>query len=269
MKFLLCNMTATTDLQTEQHFDQKVFKELAFNSKVGKKIAGGQKSLFYNFILIPIKDRDSADEFIESNLRTKISSSIELTDQHLFSIYDIFKTNYTMIEKNKFSLDVFAVVDDSQFNIFYSDGSFKTSTSEASYGVCELLEENEKGLVDDLTGKKFKHKEFSAKISNGTNNIGELNGLKKAISEFSNKDYQVIISDSEYSIKIFREWYYAWKDNGFRTYSNKPIANKELIQGIYNDLIGTKKVVIFKWVKAHNKSSFNERCDVLAKEALK
>ena len=35
-------MTATTDLQTEQHFDQKVFKELAFNSKVGKEDLGAK-----------------------------------------------------------------------------------------------------------------------------------------------------------------------------------------------------------------------------------
>jgi ribonuclease HI len=262
-------MTTTADLQIEQHFDQRVFKELAFNSKIGKKMAASQKSLFYNFIMIPIKDRDSRDEFVEANLRTKISSNLELTDQYLFSIYDAFKSGYVMIEKNKFSLDVFAIVDHSQFNIFYSDGSFKTATSEASYGVCELLEEDEEGFTDDLTGNKFKHKEFSDKIPRGTNNIGELSGLKKAISEFNTKDYQIIISDSEYSIKTFREWYFAWKDNGFRTYSNKPIANKELIQGIYKELAETKKVVIFKWVKAHNKSSFNERCDVLAKDALK
>ena len=41
---------------------------------------------------------------------------------------------------------------------------------------------------------------------------------------------------------------------------------RKLIQNIYNELSETKKVVIFKWVKAHNKSSFNERCDVLAKD---
>ena len=96
-----------------------------------------------------------------------------------YLVFNMTSKQITMIEKNKFSVDVFAVVDDSQFKIFYSDGSFKTSTSEASYGVCSLEEDKKGKLVDDLTGKKFNHKEFSEKIPNGTNNIGELSGLRK------------------------------------------------------------------------------------------
>lgn len=80
--------------------------------------------------------------------------------------------------------------------------------------------------------------------------------------------FQVVISDSEYGLKCIREWYYNWKANGFKTYSKKPIANKDLICSIFDKISDFQKMIFFKWVKGHNKNSFNELCDIEAKAAL-
>jgi len=268
MDFLICNFSITSDMLIENHLDLAVFKELAYNSKIARKLPNSKKALQYNYILIPLVHRTEQNVILEANLVSKMSSSIEIEDDYIFSIAEIFKTNFEKIENIGFSLDLIGLVDDSRFDIFYSDGSFKRDTAEASYGMCKLLGEDAKGLKDDLTGKTFLHEEFSGKILKGTNNIGELSGLQKAIEVFGKKDYQIIISDSEYSIKIFREWYYTWKDNGFRTYAKKPIMNRTLIESIYKSLIDSKKVVLFKWVRGHNDSFFNEQCDEIAKNAL-
>ena len=44
----------------------------------------------------------------------------------------------------------------------------------------------------------------------------------------------IILSDSTYGIKCFREWIYSWQKNRYRTFNNKPIKNKELIEEIQN-----------------------------------
>jgi ribonuclease HI len=167
-----------------------------------------------------------------------------------------------------FIISPLTIIEEDKLAISYSDGSFKKTTNQASYGCVRLLNESDSGLVDDFTGKKFEYQELSGVIENGTNNIGELTGIKVVIENFSDSKFQLIISDSQYSIKCFREWFYTWRKNNWKTYAKKDILNKDLIIGISELLENSKKCVFFKWVKGHNSNSFNEVCDKLAKEAF-
>jgi ribonuclease HI len=272
MKFILCNIHVKDDLILENTFDQKILKEAAYGAKIISKTHKNKKNISYDFVLLPILDNTSNDkneEFIllEKELFYKTTSQITITNEIMFSLASALYTG-EKINADKISIDVIAVVDSSNFGIVYTDGSFKKTTSEASYAVYKLLNEDEGGVKDDFTGKKFSYKEFSEKIQNGTNNIGELTGLKVAVENFDDKNYQIIISDSEYGIKCFREWYYTWKDNNFRNYAKKQIMNKDLIVEIHDKMISTKKIILFKWIKGHNDNVFNEMCDELAKKAL-
>jgi ribonuclease HI len=274
MRFVVCNFFTTDNSIVENYFDQEIVKELAFNSKIKTKLPGGKVDLSYDYVLIPILNAPMilADRFIltQDILLPKIIATEQLRLEVIFSIIELFaKTdNRSLLERIPLEISVMGEIGYDDMDITYSDGSFKKATNEASYGVSKLLLESKTGLYDDFTGKTFNHDDFSGKIPNGTNNIGELTGLKIAVANFGSKDFQLIISDSEYSIKCFREWYYTWKNNNFKNYAKKEIANKELIKEIFEAIEKSKKTVMFKWVKGHNNSPFNELCDELAKNIL-
>lgn len=273
MKFVACNFFTNDNSIVENYFDQKVFKELAYASKMKTKLPNGKIDLNYDYVLIPVEDLPKvlSEEFLlmQDIMLPRIYSETQLSQEIIFSIINKFVGgNRSMLEKIFLEIRFIKEIDDSEIEITYSDGSFKKATNEASYGVTKLLAESDSGLYDDFTGKKFLHQDFSEKIADGTNNIGELTGLKIAVQNFGDKEYQLIVSDSEYSIKCFREWYYAWRDNNFRNYAKKEIANKKLVLEIFKSITDSKKKVVFKWIKGHNKSPFNELCDELAKNAF-
>jgi ribonuclease HI len=258
----------------ESFLDQKVMKELAFTSKIKTQLPGRSKEITYNYVVIPIleitEELEEETILLQESLFNKVNTMVQLTNEIMYSIANVFKDgNRIIIDKIFLEISILAEIDDSIIDITYSDGSFKKDTSEASYGVVKLTEESTDGLLDGFTNKKFIYTSLSGKVQDGTNNIGELSGVKNAIENFGDKKYQVIISDSEYSIKVFREWYYTWKNNNFKTYAKKEIANKELIKEIYDLAKSTNKIILYKWTRGHDSNVFNEICDQLAKDELK
>ena len=62
-------------------------------------------------------------------------------------------------------------------------------------------------------------------------------------------------------------WIYNWQKNNWKTADKKPVKNKEIWQEIYN-LTKIHKVKFIK-VKGHADNEFNNRCDELARNAIK
>jgi ribonuclease HI len=274
MKFLLCNIFINNNSIIENFFDQEVLKEAPFNAKVSRKLPNGNKDIHYDVVMIPIVDVPAQPSQEELLLADKVNPKVFYGDNYnyesLYSIVQLFKGKQTPIdvEKINFSITILGQIE-GNYNITYTDGSFKKDTEEASYGVVKILEESTEGVLEEYTNKKYNYKSFSGKIKKGTNNIGELSAIKFAIDNFSDSKYQIIVSDSEYGIKSFREWFYTWRENNFKNYAKKPISNKELIVATFEAMQASGKVILFKWVKGHSKKSFNELCDELAKDALK
>ena len=278
MRYIICNMSTSGNNILENYLDQEVLKEIPFNSKVSSKLPGNRgKSVNYNLVLVRLLEieleKSQALVLLEDAVRNRLSMAPNFTvhqDNVVFSLAKLFEDKKQVdISKTNLQFDAIGVLDESDINVMYTDGSFKKEKSEASYGLSILTEESADGLVDSFSGKRYAHRDLSEKISNGTNNIGELTGIKKASENFGDRPYQLIISDSEYGIKCFREWYYTWKDNNFRNYAKKPISNKDLITSTHDSLANSGRIVLFKWIKGHNEDAFNELCDELAKEALK
>jgi ribonuclease HI len=273
MKFILANIFVSNNSIVENYFDQEVLKEMPFNSKVTTKLPGGNKDISYDLVMFPLLEvpnqRTQEELLLADKINSKIHYGENFTYEVLYSVISLFKTKPSFdLEKVSFEINILGIIDEKNYDITYTDGSFKQSTKEASYGVVKLLEESQNGLYEEFTKAKYSHKEYSAKFPDGSNNIGELKGLKFAIDNFSDKKYQLLISDSEYGIKCFREWYYTWKDNNFKNYAKKIISNKDLILDIYESMKNSGKIILFKWVKGHSTNTINEMCDELAKKVL-
>ena len=77
-----------------------------------------------------------------------------------------------------------------------------------------------------------------------------------------------LYSDSAYVVNGFNQgWIYNWKKNNWKTSSKEPVKNKEIWEELYN-LTKIHKVN-FKKVKGHSTNELNNRCDELAREAIK
>ena len=268
MKYILCNFYVPDNVMLENTFTNEVFKDLAYGAKIKNK---DTKLCIFNNVAIPLleltEDEDLNTIVSYCKAHTTIASALSNSDlQNYFSVYAKLKSI-----TSHYTFDIITIIDSSDCNIFYSDGSSTTKGEKAaSYGVVKLNEEStvEEALYDDFSDSVYSYTPFSGKINNGTNNIGELTGIKVAIENMGNKDIQVIVSDSEYSLKCFREWIYNWKKNGYIASNKKKILNCELIQEIQSDIEKSKKIYLFKWTKGHVNTPFNELCDELAKNEL-
>ncbi|NLI93692.1 MAG: ribonuclease HI [Peptococcaceae bacterium] len=76
-----------------------------------------------------------------------------------------------------------------------------------------------------------------------------------------------LYSDSAYLINAFhQEWFVRWKKNGWLNAQKKPVENRDLWQKLLE--LASKHQVNWIKVKGHSGDSLNERCDILAKEAI-
>ena len=274
MDYLLINASFETNSMIESLLDDNILKEYAFSAKY-------KKPLSYDNILVPCIAVDESDEdFIFSQLELEkhinMTSPVAIDRNLLYSIYKVFRN--ALGKSKSMLISITGFISDSDLSVLYTDGSFNKASGSASYACCKLLNEYTNPTIptgvnvslDDFTGKMFTYDSFSGKLEEGTNNTGELTAIKTAIENFSDKPYQLIISDSIYGIKSYREYIHVWKNNGYKTYNNKAIKNKELITGTYDELMEAQKskIILFKWTKGHVGTSFNEICDRLAKEKL-
>jgi ribonuclease HI len=77
-----------------------------------------------------------------------------------------------------------------------------------------------------------------------------------------------IYTDSAYIVNAFdRGWLKSWAQNGWITAGKKPVANQDLWQEIKRQT-GNNRVQVIK-VPGHKGVKWNERCDELARQAIK
>ena len=135
-------------------------------------------------------------------------------------------------------------------SIIYTDGSYRNK--KCGFGV----------VITDGTNIKSEH---FGEIPNGTNNIGELTAILKAIQLSTGKI--TICSDSLYCINSLTMWYKNWETNNWKTSNKKNVKNKDLICLILK--LKTNRDITFKHIKAHSGVEFNERADFLANKCTK
>ena len=103
---------------------------------------------------------------------------------------------------------------------------------------------------------------------NTTNNVMELTAVIEGLKLLKFPCEVDLYSDSAYVVNAFdKGWIYGWLKNNWVNSSKEPVKNKELWQELYN-LTKVHKVNFIK-VKGHADNEFNNRCDELARNAIK
>ena len=134
----------------------------------------------------------------------------------------------------------------------YTDGSCKSSDNSGGWAIyCPEL---------NIT--------ICGNEKNTTNNIMELTAVIEGLKLLKYPCEVDLYSDSAYVVNAFLQgWIYNWVKNNWKTSGKEPVKNKEIWQELYN-LTKIHKVNFIK-VKGHSDNEFNNRCDELARNAIK
>lgn len=138
--------------------------------------------------------------------------------------------------------------------IIYTDGACSGNPGPGGWGTILMYQENKK----EISGGK-KHT---------TNNVMELTAVIEGLKLLKYPCEVELYSDSAYVVNAFEQgWIYNWIKKNWKTSGKEPVKNKELWQELYN-LTQIHKVK-FNKVKGHSDNKYNNRCDELARNAIK
>lgn len=111
-------------------------------------------------------------------------------------------------------------------------------------------------------------KEISGGKVNTTNNVMEITAVLEGLKMLKRKCNVKIYSDSSYVVNAFLNgWIYNWMKNNWKTANKEPVKNKELWEELFS--LTKKHKVEFIKVKGHSDNELNNRCDELARDAIK
>ena len=138
--------------------------------------------------------------------------------------------------------------------IIYTDGACSGNPGPGGWGAILMYNGNKK----EISGAK----------NNTTNNVMELTAALEGLKMLKFPCEVELYSDSAYLVNGFSQgWIYNWVKKGWKTSGKEPVKNKEIWQEIYK-MTQIHKVKFVK-VKGHADNEFNNRCDELARNAIK
>lgn len=138
--------------------------------------------------------------------------------------------------------------------IIYTDGACSGNPGPGGWGSILMMGENKREISG---GKK-----------DTTNNVMELTAVIEALKLLKRPCKVDLYSDSAYVVNAFlQNWIWGWIKNGWKNSNKEEVKNKELWQ----ELLSLTKIhnVTFHKVKGHADNEYNNRCDELARNAIK
>jgi ribonuclease HI len=108
-------------------------------------------------------------------------------------------------------------------------------------------------------------KELSGGEANTTNNRMEMTAAIRAIEALKRPCSVIIHTDSEYLQRGITEWMPNWKKRNWIRKTG-PVKNEDLWRRL--DELTQRHKIQWRWVRGHAGDPLNERCDVLAGEAI-
>ncbi len=108
--------------------------------------------------------------------------------------------------------------------------------------------------------------EGSGFLGHGTNQIAELRAALHGIEMTPVGAEVLLVSDSQYTLKGLTEWRRGWEAKGFRNSKGEIVANLAIWKLLY--AVADQRRVRTQWIKGHSGHQHNERCDVLAAQAI-
>jgi len=112
-----------------------------------------------------------------------------------------------------------------------------------------------------------REKEIWGYCPDTTNNRMELIAVIKGLEALKRPSRVRIVTDSNYVFKGITIWIHVWQKRNWVTSRKEPVLNKDLWERL---LRGSKPHTIeWRWIRGHAGHPENERCDKLAREAIK
>ena len=138
--------------------------------------------------------------------------------------------------------------------VIYTDGACSGNPGPGGWAAVLMYKDNKK--------------EISGGQKDTTNNVMELTAVIEALKLLKRPCKVDLYSDSAYVVNAFlQNWILGWIKNGWKNSSKEEVKNKELWQ----ELFSLTKIhdVTFHKVKGHADNEYNNRCDELARNAIK
>ena len=135
----------------------------------------------------------------------------------------------------------------------FADGACSGNPGVGGYGV--------------LLRSGARERELSGYEPATTNNRMELTAVIKALEALKRPCKVVVVTDSNYVVQGMTTWIYQWLKNKWKNSQKQKVANRDLWERLLQ-LSGMHDIQ-WTWVKGHNEHVENERCDKLARLAIK
>lgn len=113
-----------------------------------------------------------------------------------------------------------------------------------------------------------KEREISGFELNTTNQRMELRAAIEGLGALKYACMVKLYSDSAYLINAFHQnWLKKWLSNGWQNSQKKPVENRDL----WEEILRLNQIHQVEWIKVpgHRDNQYNNRCDLLARTAIK
>lgn len=110
-------------------------------------------------------------------------------------------------------------------------------------------------------------KEVSGCKHETTNNRMELLAVIEALRQLKRPCKVKVVTDSSYVVKGMTQWVSGWKRRNWLNSQKRPVLNRDL----WEDLLKCSRPhqIEWVWIRGHNGHPENDRCDELARDAIK
>ena len=112
-----------------------------------------------------------------------------------------------------------------------------------------------------------REKELSGCEPMTTNNRMELTAVIKALEALKKKCDVRVVTDSNYVVQGMTSWITQWRKNNWKNSQKQQVMNKDLWLKLSD--LSALHTIEWKWVRGHDGHVENERCDILARQAIK
>lgn len=139
-----------------------------------------------------------------------------------------------------------------EFDI-YTDGACTGNPGPGGWGYVVILK-------DGTTIEK------SGSSAQTTNNRMEMMAAIEALEALSDHTKINLYTDSKYLQQGITSWIIKWRQNNWLNAKREPVKNQDLWQRL--DELCLKHDVSWHWVKGHSDNTYNNKADILARQAI-
>lgn len=112
-----------------------------------------------------------------------------------------------------------------------------------------------------------REKEVSGYCAHTTNNRMELIAVIKGLEALKRPSRVRIVTDSNYVSKGITTWIHTWQKRNWLNSRKEAVLNRDLWERLLR--VSKPHTIEWRWVRGHAGHPENERCDKLAREAIK